>query len=551
MTQVSVHPLTHDPTDAWNAIRPTQPVYSVKARRLRREDPTSVGSVRFVCISNTHGKTAQLPFAIPDGDVLIHTGNITAYGSLEEVKEFNSFLATLPHKYKIVIGGNHDSCFDRTKQEYSMADSPPERLLTEAMYLEDSYVTICGIKVYGAPWVPNYRNLAFNVPRGRGLLRKWNLIPNDADILITHAAPLGHGDMTTLGERLGCVELLHTVRQRVKPCFHIYGQVKEGYGITTDGHTVFINASTCNNNLVPCNRPILFDFAVPGGFSKTKGFEESRVIPVRSRSTSQIRSIRSRSLPPAFPRRVSTPPPWTKPDSIHSRLQQKLGATRRSRPSGAAAAEEASIALTSPRQKETKVDAVTIVSDPTFKRQRNRHLPMTKSRSQDFAKRYVTIQQEASGGVSWISSSVISTSRQTLSTERNIRLSRPKRLLRLHPEGLLIARQKTEDPDVTPTTTPVNVDVPPVAHARRPPIPCMRSRPQPEQPQRNKAAAVASSWEEIKYDKEGVRRWVERTTKPHTSRHQSRHSNAKVLCKKSDPAEMALDRSTRKRNWNG
>ena len=41
-----------------------------------------------------------------------------------------------------------------------------------------------------------------------------------------------------------------------------------GYGITTDGRTQFINASTCTLRYKPVNPPIVFDFPVPEGHSK-------------------------------------------------------------------------------------------------------------------------------------------------------------------------------------------------------------------------------------------------------------------------------------------
>ena len=42
---------------------------------------------------------------IPDGDILIHAGDFSITGLVYEVKEFNDWLGTLPHKHKIVIGG--------------------------------------------------------------------------------------------------------------------------------------------------------------------------------------------------------------------------------------------------------------------------------------------------------------------------------------------------------------------------------------------------------------------------------------------------------------
>ena len=37
----------------------------------------------------------------------------------------------------------------------------------------------------------------------------------------------------------------------------------EGYGVTTDGHTTFYNASTCTLQYRPINNPIVFDLPIP------------------------------------------------------------------------------------------------------------------------------------------------------------------------------------------------------------------------------------------------------------------------------------------------
>ncbi len=46
--------------------------------------------VRFVCISDTHNRTDRL--VVPPGDVLLHAGDFTMTGDMEEVQHFNSWL---------------------------------------------------------------------------------------------------------------------------------------------------------------------------------------------------------------------------------------------------------------------------------------------------------------------------------------------------------------------------------------------------------------------------------------------------------------------------
>ena len=68
--------------------------------------------MKLITIADTHG--LHRSFEIPDGDILVHAGDLTRHGTLEDVYEFNDFLGSLPHPHKIVIAGNHDFCFGRT-----------------------------------------------------------------------------------------------------------------------------------------------------------------------------------------------------------------------------------------------------------------------------------------------------------------------------------------------------------------------------------------------------------------------------------------------------
>ena len=100
---------------------------------------------------------------------------------------------------------------------------------------------------------------AFNLPRGYPCREKWQQIPSTTDILITHGPPLGRGDEVRGYGKVGCVDLLHEVQDRVKPRIHIFGHIHEGYGISYDGTTLFINASSVHKNYQPINPCIVVD----------------------------------------------------------------------------------------------------------------------------------------------------------------------------------------------------------------------------------------------------------------------------------------------------
>jgi hypothetical protein len=57
----------------------------------------------------------------------------------------------------------------------------------------------------------------------------WQAVPEDTDILITHAPPAGHCDTSRYWSRGGCLALLQRVRA-VKPALHVCGHCHEGRG---------------------------------------------------------------------------------------------------------------------------------------------------------------------------------------------------------------------------------------------------------------------------------------------------------------------------------
>jgi Icc-related predicted phosphoesterase len=204
--------------------------------------------LKIIAISDTHGKHWSI--TIPPGDVLVHAGDITSRGTTDEVSNFNEFLDTLPHEYKIIIAGNHDFCFERNREK-------SESKLTNCIYLQDQSVIIKDVKFYGSPWQPWFYNWAFNLQRGKELKLKWSKIPLDTNVLITHGPPYGYGDMTDCGKAEGCEDLLSAVK-RIKPKVHIFGHIHEGSGLISNENTMFINASTCDSSYSPINPPIVY-----------------------------------------------------------------------------------------------------------------------------------------------------------------------------------------------------------------------------------------------------------------------------------------------------
>jgi Icc-related predicted phosphoesterase len=209
--------------------------------------------MRLVIISDTHSRT---PLEVPDGDVLVHCGDFTMKGTVKEITRFDDWLRAAPHKYKIVVAGNHDLAFE---------DAPTlaQRLLTTSIYLQDASVEVEGIRFWGAPWTPWFFDWAFNLPRGRALAAKWALIPEKVDVVITHGPPHGILDANPEGEHVGD-EALRKAIERVKPRVHAFGHIHHSHGTRKIGQTLFVNASICDESYSLAESPIVVDLNASG-----------------------------------------------------------------------------------------------------------------------------------------------------------------------------------------------------------------------------------------------------------------------------------------------
>jgi Icc-related predicted phosphoesterase len=207
--------------------------------------------MKTVCISDTHTRHKEI--LLPEGELIIHAGDMGSIGSKCEIEDFLIWYSGLDYKYKILIGGNHDRYL-----EFEDASIIRAMIPENIHYLNDSGITIEGIHFWGSPVQPAFNNWAFNRERGEDIDRHWQLIPDDTDVLITHGPPFGILDKTVREDHVGCEKLLEKV-QKIKPKFHIFGHVHEGYGIHHQRGTRFINASILNERYRYTNDPIIID----------------------------------------------------------------------------------------------------------------------------------------------------------------------------------------------------------------------------------------------------------------------------------------------------
>jgi Icc-related predicted phosphoesterase len=196
--------------------------------------------MKIVCLSDTHGMH-RLVRQLPDGDVLVHAGDCTGHGRLDQAQVFIDWFATFPHSHKIFCAGNHDKIFEQ-------GGISRMRLPDNMHYLQDSGIAIEGVKFWGSPMQPEFYQWSFNRQRGAQIATHWALIPDDTQVLITHGPAHGHLDAVVRSEGIipqGCEELRKTIDTRLKNLqAHIFGHLhyQGGQHYVKNG-VIYVNAA--------------------------------------------------------------------------------------------------------------------------------------------------------------------------------------------------------------------------------------------------------------------------------------------------------------------
>ena len=216
-------------------------------------------------ISDTHTKHTELNGQLPGGDLLIHAGDIMNSGrNSNDISDFCKWFDGIDnYDHKIFIAGNHDRMFEDTPRKAMEIVNSYKSI----DYLQDDWIEVGNdesmAKIYGSPWQPWFHDWAFNLPKGGpGLYSKWEAIPKDTDILITHGPPQDHLDISgpPYNEpHLGCALLREKVDNQ-PPKIHVFGHIHGSYGYKFHNGTHFINASVLNERYEQVNKPLTIDW---------------------------------------------------------------------------------------------------------------------------------------------------------------------------------------------------------------------------------------------------------------------------------------------------
>ncbi|EDO04896.1 hypothetical protein SS1G_07379 [Sclerotinia sclerotiorum 1980 UF-70] len=194
---------SHHSQDSCDTLSSQAPQYtytipSSQETHIPRITRTTVTrKTRFVCISDTHNGTTNGSFKLPQGDVLIHAGDLTNQGNYSELEKTIKWIEDANFEAKIII-----------------AASPTGPHTT--------------FRIFGSPFSPAKGMWAFGYPQPEAS-KRWNNIPLDVDIVLTHTPPKYHCDERNDRVAAGC-EYLRQALWRIRPRLAICGHVHEGRG---------------------------------------------------------------------------------------------------------------------------------------------------------------------------------------------------------------------------------------------------------------------------------------------------------------------------------
>ncbi len=208
---------------------------------------------RICLISDTHNKHNELNPNDLESDILIHAGDMTSMGSLQEMQVVNDWFGALNMPDIVNVSGNHDFYSKHHGKERT------KKLFTNSHYLENDLIELNGLKIYGSPYSVNFGMWAF-MKSEKELDDEWAKIPENIDILITHTPMHGVLDWVENKGSVGSVTLMHHVLNRIRPkllvCGHLHlmgCQMTEVEGIKV------VNAAMCDESYNINRTPIIVE----------------------------------------------------------------------------------------------------------------------------------------------------------------------------------------------------------------------------------------------------------------------------------------------------
>lgn len=208
--------------------------------------------MQIITIADQHGDLTDLPpcdLLLIAGDVCPRADHTYGFQLAWFEAGFIYWAKRQQAKKIILVAGNHDFILERSDTKKLLRDKVPN--LT---YLEDDYCYFSDYKIYGTPWQPYNGGWAYNLYE-EDLAKKYALIPNDTDIIVSHGPPHGYGDAVPHKwkesdddtawpepDHSGSPALTAKIIE-IKPKLVVFGHIHQGFGTYKLGDSTLINCA--------------------------------------------------------------------------------------------------------------------------------------------------------------------------------------------------------------------------------------------------------------------------------------------------------------------
>ena len=198
--------------------------------------------MKIAVISDLHGKLPIYPSyfwdELRDCEMLLICGDILPLNIQMDmpasqkwlIEEFKPWAAELPVEQVVFIAGNHDFFCERRKKDMLHWFTKHDKVT----YLHNDYLDYLSTqdskvyRIFGTPYCHRFGSWAF-MRDEETLVKKFNIIPENVDILISHDAPYGTSDICFQGfssdkDHIGCPELRDAIIEH-KPKYNFHGHL--------------------------------------------------------------------------------------------------------------------------------------------------------------------------------------------------------------------------------------------------------------------------------------------------------------------------------------
>ena len=195
--------------------------------------------MKICCLSDTHQHHKKIK--MPEVDMIIHAGDFTYHGELEEVKKFLQWYGEQKAKYKLLVCGNHE--VEISKQPFQLLQQMCEN--EGIQILNNTHTVIQGLTIFGSPNSNKFGyGWAYNSTENE-LENIYASILPDTDVIITHGPAYGRLDRVLMGTHAGSMALAKRISELSNLKLHVTGHIHESRGTMIRNGVLTVNAAIC------------------------------------------------------------------------------------------------------------------------------------------------------------------------------------------------------------------------------------------------------------------------------------------------------------------